>query len=952
MFLVLGVPTTRPVAASEAPVDARLEEADRVMRRGDYARAKELADAVLSEARARGEAALEVSARLTLADILYYQGRLSAFKAECERALARARSAADERGTARSLYNLAYFYERTEPARMLDLLAEARGHAEAAADPALRMRIHNATGSAAWGLGRYAAAHEQFALARDLARVRGDGNNEGVALMNLGLVEQARGDFESAERLLESALPLLEAHGNDRVRANVLATLAEGRAALGDVEGSLALREQALGIWRRVGHKRGEALVLQGIAGLERELGRPGRAETLLAEALGLAVGLDDARRSVLLLMDLGALLIEQGRLERAQTQLEDALTRARASGDPLLEARACLALAGLETARSRHAESLALIDRARLLAAGIGERWTEGRAWADRGAALEALGRSDEARAAWERAVSLHEAIAARRSLHVWNGRLARLLARRGDAPEAEARWRRSLDQTEALEALLALDRFRLGLVREVADVYHAYAGWLASRGEAARAWQVLDQGRARELRLRIAQAGATTALSSAERDALSRLSELQRRLSEASGRAERADLEGQVEEAESAYERTRREAATARPAARLPDGPGAPSPRAGELFVQYAVDGERLLVLSRRDGRVAARFVADAPGLLRSARRFREAVSARSGAFAGEREARALYDALLGPELAGGDVTHLVVAPDAELHGLPFPALRTPDRTWLVERVVVSQAPSEAALSALRAGSPAVETPRVLAVASTQARGEDARAWSLPAAAKEAKAVARGAGSRALVDADEATVKGLPFARYGVVHFAVHAQIDDRHPERSGLVLAPGTHEDGLLQAREIYRLSLPVGLVVVSSCRSGAGARLPGEGLAGLPHAFLASGARAVVATLWDVTDAGSGEVMPLFYDEIAERPLAEALARAQRRLLRSERWGAPTHWAGYVLHGDGQQRLPIPRRFPTGSWLALATVVIVVGISLALARRRRAGLRGSA
>ena len=71
MFLVLGVPTTRPVAASEAPVDARLEEADRVMRRGDYARAKELADAVLSEARARGEAALEVSARLTLADILY-----------------------------------------------------------------------------------------------------------------------------------------------------------------------------------------------------------------------------------------------------------------------------------------------------------------------------------------------------------------------------------------------------------------------------------------------------------------------------------------------------------------------------------------------------------------------------------------------------------------------------------------------------------------------------------------------------------------------------------------------------------------------------------------------------------------------------------------------------------------------------------------------------------------
>ncbi len=953
ILLVLSAGVHEVAASNVPPADPRLEEADRVLRRGEYVRATALANAVLGDARARADAPLEVSARLTLADVFYYQGQLDAFRRQGERALALARSAGDTHGTARSLYSLAYFYERTAPARMLAQLSEARVHAAAAGDPALLMRIHNATGAAAWGLGRYAVAHEQFSVARDLARRRQDENNEGVALANLGLVEQARGDFESAQRLLEDALPLLEQHGNDRVGANVLATLAEGRAALGDLEGSLALREQALAIWRRVDHKRGEALVLQGIAGVERDLGRLARAESLLEEALALAVGLDDARRTVLLLMDLGGLLIEQGRVERAETQLRDALAQATASGDPLLEARASLALAGLETAGRRHAEALALVDHARQLAAGLGERWTEGLAWADSAAALEALGREADARNAWDRAVSLHEAIGARRWLHVWNGRLARLLARDGDAEQAEARWRRSLDHTDALETLLALDRFRLGLSREVVDVSHAYAGWLAGRGETARAWQVLDQGRARELRLRIAQAGATTTLGAGERDALARLSELQRRLSEASARAARDALTLQIEEAEAIYERARRDAAVTAPAARRRDGLEAPPLAAGELRVQYAVDGERVIVLSRRDRGTAVRLVPDAPGLLRSARRLREAAAARTGAFDGEREARTLYDALLGPELASGDITRLVLMPDAALHGLPFPALRTPDGAWLIERVVIVHAPSETTLSALRARSADVEAPRphVLSIAATQARGAGAGAWSLPAVERGARAVARGVGSRALVDPDEAAVKGLPFGEYGVVHFAAHAQVDERHPERSGVVLAPGAHDDGLLQAREIYRLSLPVGMVVVSSCRSGAGAQVPSEGLAGLPHAFLASGARSVVSTLWDVTDVGSAEVMSAFYDELVDQPLAEALAAAQRQLIRSGRWSDPIHWAGYVLHGDGEQRISVARRRVPGLSVGLSVVVLVVGAGFTLAWRRRGARRRS-
>jgi CHAT domain-containing protein/predicted negative regulator of RcsB-dependent stress response len=947
------------LAPASPEKDPRLQEADRVLRRGEYDHALSLASAVLAEASQRREPAVEVVARLLIADVHFYRGQLDDYRRDCEGALAVARQAGDEGAIARSLYSLSYVYERTTPARMLEILSEARVHAERSGDAAVRMRIHNAIGTAAWGLGRYALAHEHFELARALAHERGDENNEGVALANLGLVEQARGDVDSAQQVLERALPLLERNRNVRVQGNVLATLADGRAALGDLEGSLALRERGLALWRKVGHKRGEAAALEGLADVEHQLGRDARAESLFDQALRIARELDDVRRSVFLLMDLGELFVDEGQLEKAEPRLREALRRADALGDPLLQARVHLRLAALQAAAGRPEEGLRAADRARSLATTAGERWTEGRAWAARAEALESLGRLRGAREAWTRAIALHEAAHATRYLHVWNGRLARLLARAGDDAAAEARWRASLRLTEQLERLVAIDRFRLRLFDEVAAVFHAYAGWLAEHGRTDDAWRVLDQGRARDLRLRIAQAGAAAPLSPAERDALSHLSELQRRLSETASRPERERLSRSLEDGEADYERARREAAAAAPraASRPEDAVLALAP--SELLVQYAVDGDRLLVFSRRGQRDAAfRVVPNAAALLERARRFREAAAAAfARPFAANQESRALYELLLGPELRGTGITHVTLVPDSDLYGLPFPALRTPGGAWLVERVVLSQAPSPSTLAELRGSRADTARARVLAIAETQSgHGRvPGRLQRLPAAEAEAREVARGSGSRVLVDPGEAAVKSLAFADYAVVHFASHALIDERRGDRSGLVLARQPGEDGLLQAREIYRLSMPVRLVVMSSCRSGAGPELPGEGLVGLPHALFAAGAHSVVATLWDVSDTGSAELMKRFYDALATRPVDEALTAAQRSLLRSRRWSEPGHWAGYVLHGDGGQLLHVPRRSRTLPWLLSGVALFGLLAAALFARhrmRRQAGGQTSA
>jgi len=95
------------------------------------------------------------------------------------------------------------------------------------------------------------------------------------------------------------------------------------------------------------------------------------------------------------------------------------------------------------------------------------------------------------------------------------------------------------------------------------------------------------------------------------------------------------------------------------------------------------------------------------------------------------------------------------------------------------------------------------------------------------------------------------------------------------------------------------------------------SGALVRLPfsrkdlkGKGLIGLTRGFMHAGARAVVASLWQVDDESTAELMRRFYRAILKggRRPADALRAAQLELRRDQRWSAPFYWAGFVLQGD--------------------------------------------
>jgi CHAT domain-containing protein len=105
------------------------------------------------------------------------------------------------------------------------------------------------------------------------------------------------------------------------------------------------------------------------------------------------------------------------------------------------------------------------------------------------------------------------------------------------------------------------------------------------------------------------------------------------------------------------------------------------------------------------------------------------------------------------------------------------------------------------------------------------------------------------------------------------------------------------------------DISHLHTPVELVVLSACETANGERVPGEGLLGLSHAFMAAGSQRVLGTLWKVDDEATAAWMRLFYLDLKRsKSPADALRQAQMQMATDSRWHSPYYWAGFTLEGN--------------------------------------------
>ncbi|HET7200748.1 MAG TPA: CHAT domain-containing protein [Burkholderiales bacterium] len=324
-------------------------------------------------------------------------------------------------------------------------------------------------------------------------------------------------------------------------------------------------------------------------------------------------------------------------------------------------------------------------------------------------------------------------------------------------------------------------------------------------------------------------------------------------------------------------------------------------------------------------------------------------------------------LYRELLGRALADlpRGVSRLVIIPDDSLYQLPFAALRqSPREAPLGALYQISQVPSAtlwllwknqqpvaARVPALVFADPALPTTGEADTESAypvERRDSSLDPPFLPRLQRgreegeEVVDTLRGGSIlRVGKDASLAYLRQVELQRFAIIHFATHALVDERNPERSAIVLAsPLSLNAGLLTASEIGTLRLNGVLAVLSSCQTASGAVLRGEGVMSLARAFFQARARTVVGSLWSVRDNEAQEFSERLYHYLeVGLSVSAALRAAQRDRIAAHMPAAA--WAGVVVLGDGDL-VPLPGgRKPRTLMPGAATVAAALaGIAAAL------------
>ena len=808
-----------------------------------------------------------------------------------------------------------------------------------------RLNVAKATSNQALNaadLGDLESARGGYILARDMGRAEGDLPTEWNATVGLASVDVKLGNPLGAIAGVDDLRRRYPRPDHPVGEENALGQLATAYGLLGEFQRAIAALDTAIHIARSAQLPVQEAEDLKLLAEIYEKMGDRRRALSVLDSAIQIdsAIGATDELADVL--RRRAALLGVLGDAARARASVAQALALHRNMRAPfdiltdlLVDAELAARSGDRAGSRARLAEAHRVYSALRVPT----RRGTLALASA-RIADIEGDARGVLQALAFPRADLASGGIAAEVEA---DALAARAYRRLGQFAAAIEYGRMAIGGVERLRTSLGLGELRTTFVTDKAAVYADLVLSLVEVGRNTEAFEVADRARSRALLDHIAEArlhGRDTASSDAllaERArVLRRIEALLSRLSVAEGGRSRERSGGDRDRrsevfAELAAARREFDEVLVRdpghPRQGMPIGLGSTnsktvreSLRDDEVLLEYFVTPDRTLIfVLRRDGvRVFATAMTD-HDLAGRVRLARDLVAQSGGGDSDLGSANAvllgLHRALIEPVVASGALTgatRVVVVPHGALAYLPFAALRSPSGRVLAEDYAVLYLPVAAALPALRASSGAYDAPRVVAFAPfpttlTSSRAEARRAG-----------LAR-AGSTVLVGA-RATERALRLALQsdGIVHVASHGVMEAESPMFSRIELAGGDGaqaDNGRLEVHEVLALRVNSPLVFLSGCETGVGEAWSSryartDDHATLDQAFLYAGARTVVATRWRVGDESAAAFAGRFYAHLsAGGDAADAVAAAQRDLIRDRRFSAPRYWAAYAASGSG-------------------------------------------
>ena len=256
-------------------------------------------------------------------------------------------------------------------------------------------------------------------------------------------------------------------------------------------------------------------------------------------------------------------------------------------------------------------------------------------------------------------------------------------------------------------------------------------------------------------------------------------------------------------------------------------------------------------------------------------------------------ESSLQSLFDQVVRPLVPSLEGEAIVVSPHSFLHQIPFHALCNEDGFVLGLRHRISYVPSGTVLSlcSRRAVGRGVGS-LVLSVPDVDA----------PNVAREARDVASHLGGD-ILEGRDATAAALEergrTARY--IHIATHGRFRRDNSLYSSLQLG-----DRDFTALDFHRTELVADLVSLSGCATGVSALAGADEQLGLVRGVLFAGARAALASLWEVADGSGAEVIDRFYRHVSEGESFD-LALQRAMVWAKSEYESPFRWAPFVLVG---------------------------------------------
>ena len=743
-------------------------------------------------------------------------------------------------------------------------------------------------------------------LSAEPASVSNDSPAEKYMMQALNAFQ--RGVFEQAVLDWREAVKLYEKEGKSNKQRETLALLAQAYQYIGQYNEALKCLKSALVLAEKSGDRAQIASVLGSLGNLHITLGPPDKAFQYLNEGLSMAKGLGDSGLSATILNNLGNLFITQKKYNEALGAYLESMTLAQKSNNDLLAARALTNAAMAHMENGQYKESKELLDRAldetwkldpshdkayglinigltyRNLRAQLSDQdnlfMLSARAFNEALIVSETIGdlralsyacgylgtlsedqkQYKEALKFTRRATLVAQQVNAPESLYLWQWQTGRLLKVIGETEEAISAYRNCIHTLQSIrqEMSTCYGTPQISYRESVEPIYFGFVDLLLQHSASMKKREQVEP----------------LLMEAREAVELLKVAELRDYFQDECMGAARLRI-------------TRLDTV---------------SKTAVVVYPLVLSDRTELLV-SLPSGMKRFSIKIGAEILTKEVRKFREKLEKRT-TWEYLPHAQKLYDWLirpLEPDLKSLTTDTLVFVPDGPLRAIPMAALHD-GKQFLINKYAIAITPG------LNLTDPRPVKRENIKVLSAGLTDSVQGFPPLPNVSDELLAIQDLYGGYSMMNRDfliRNLEKELRDKQLTIIHIASHGHFESDIRKSFLLTFDGKLTMDQLEQYVGLFKFREdPLELLTLSACETAVGDNRAALGLAGIA---IKSGARSALATLWQIDDRASSELVAEFYRQLKDPAISRAIAlkRAQLKLLNDRSYDHPGYWSPFLL-----------------------------------------------